>query len=620
MTYTVSMIPYANMAPYRRLSCPKGCRFVELVPRASVEALRTGEVIAAAVPVGALPQLGDMVEPIGTFGIAAEKAVGSVFLFSKKPLGELRRPRAISLTSQSATSIRLLHLVLGYENGVDAVPYVTDDEAAADARLLIGDDAIRRAKAGCDTHVYDLVTEWYRHHHRPFVFARWVIRRDAPSETKSAMLSWLSGLEGHDDEFIMQSASAEAERIGITRDEMIDYLRGMKRILGPSELEGQAIFLSEIAQNVPPSVFEPVPASSRQRASSRIDETEALRLLTEVPLGALMAMGHEVRMARFPEGNVTYVRDTNPNYTNICTTKCRFCAFCREPNDDDAFVLAPKTLAARVRSAQERGAETVLLQGGHNPAIRIDDWRAYIRAIREACPGIHIHPFSPPEIRDMAQKEGMSPREVLMALRDEGIDTMPGGGAEILVDEVRERIAPGKCPAGEWLEIMEEAHQLGMRTTATMMFGHLETDAHLVAHLMKLRAVQDRTGGFSAFIPWSFKPGNSRLSARIPFSAHPAKYLRIIAVARLVLDNFDHIQSSWFSESERAGMLGLIAGADDFGGILVEENVLKTSGYERQTTEARVQRMIRQAGFTPALRDSRYRTVRRFTDESEVSE
>jgi cyclic dehypoxanthinyl futalosine synthase len=453
------------------------------------------------------------------------------------------------------------------------------------------------------------------------VFARWVIRKDAPSGVKSRLRAWLDGLNGNDERFIAACAPEEAARLGMTTAEMTDYLRGMKRILGPAELEGQRIFLSEIEKRVPAHVFDPQPiAPKTNHRENRVDADGARRLLSELPLGELLKQAHAVRMARFPEGRVTYVRDTNPNYTNICTTNCRFCAFCRDKHDDDAYVLSPDTLAAKVKTAAAKGATTVLLQGGLNPEIGLEDWRAYIREIRARCPEIHIHPFSPPEILDMAVKESRSPREILDVLKREGIDTMPGGGAEILVDEVRERIAPGKCPSNTWLDIMAEAHDVGIRTTATMMFGHLETDDHIVAHLMKLRALQDRTGGFNAFIPWSFKPGNSRLSARVSVPAHPAKYLRILATARIVLDNFAHIQSSWFSESERAGMLGLIAGADDFGGILVEENVLKTSGYVRQTTEERVRELILRSGFTPALRDSRYRIIETFDDmESEPS-
>jgi cyclic dehypoxanthinyl futalosine synthase len=325
-----------------------------------------------------------------------------------------------------------------------------------------------------------------------------------------------------------------------------------------------------------------------------------------------MARAHAARMQRHPGGLVSYVLDTNPNYTNVCQTRCTFCAFHREAQAPDAYLLTPDELADRVRQAADQGATTVLLQGGVHPEMTVARLVAYLRAVRAACPGIHLHPFSPMELDAVARREGVSLESVLHALWDEGVHTIPGGGAEILSDRVRQAVSPDKCSAERWLEIMETAHRLGFRTTATMMYGHLETDAEIIEHLFRLRALQDRTGGFTSFIAWSFKPGRSPLSRDVPHPAHPARYVRILAVARLVLDNFAHIQSSWFSESEPAGSLGLLAGADDFGGILVEENVLKTTGHERRTTVAQVQAQIRAAGFLPARRDSDYRILEVF--------
>lgn len=209
----------------------------------------------------------------------------------------------------------------------------------------------------------------------------------------------------------------------------------------------------------------------------------------------------------------------------------------------------------------------------------------------------------------MSRMENISVRDILSSLYDEGIDTLPGGGAEILSDRVRAKISPHKSSTAEWLNVMEEAHQLGYRTTATMMYGHIETDEEIIEHLFQLRELQDRTRGFQSFIPWSFKPGGSHLGNDLRSTIHPAKYVRIIAIARLFLDNFPHIQSSWFSENIPAGQLGLLAGADDFGGILVEENVLKTTGHVRKASLEKVLNIIRRAGFTPARRDSYYKIV-----------
>ena len=338
----------------------------------------------------------------------------------------------------------------------------------------------------------------------------------------------------------------------------------------------------------------------------RYNRREAQALLQKVPLGELMRLGHTARMRRIPHQQVSYVLDTNPNYTNICETACRFCAFCRPPDHPQAYCLTPDELAQRVRRAHRAGATTVLLQGGHNTAVRLRDWVAYIRAIQEACPGIHIHPFSPSEYVFMAACENMPVADVLARIYQEGIRTIPGGGAEILVEELRGRIAPRKASVKQWLDVCETAHGIGFRTTATLMYGHLETDADIVTHLMQLRRLQDKTGGFNSFIPWSFKPGGSLLSRAVPTAAHAAKYVRVIATARLVLDNFPHIQSSWFSETPSAGVLGLLAGADDFGGVLMEEHVLKEAGHSPAATIATIKRLIRSAGLDPVQRNSDY--------------
>ena len=353
---------------------------------------------------------------------------------------------------------------------------------------------------------------------------------------------------------------------------------------------------------------------------ARLDHADGLSLLTgAVPLGELMAFGHAARLRHHPGNLVTFVYDSNPNYTNVCETKCEFCAFWRSDKAKDRYTLSPEALAARVRDAARAGATTVLLQGGHNPRVSLADWLAYIAAIRQACPGVHIHPFSPPEIAYLAEHEGCTTLSVLEQLVAAGIRTMPGGGAEILSDRVRAAIAPQKCSATQWLRIMEQAHGLGLRTTATMMYGHVETPAEIIDHLLALRAVQDRSGGFSSFIPWSFKPGNSVLGKRVRTAAHPLMYLRLISVARLVLDNVPHVQSSWFSEDLRTGQLGLLAGADDFGGLLFEESVLGKAGHAPKTSLERTLGVIRQMGFIPAQRNSFYDVIERYDERSSAA-
>jgi len=343
----------------------------------------------------------------------------------------------------------------------------------------------------------------------------------------------------------------------------------------------------------------------------RLNADDGLHALSQMPLGELMRHAHRVRMQRFPEAQVSFVFDTNPNHTNVCATECIFCAFWRKPGARDAYALSPSELAEKVALAHAAGATTVLFQGGHHPDNRLGDWLEYIRAIRAACPDIHVHPFSPAEIAYLADQQGPSSREILNALWEEGIRTLPGGGAEILNERVRKRISPKKCSAQRWLDIMQEAHEIGFTSTATMMYGHVETDEEVIEHLLRLRALQDRTSGFSSFIPWSFKPGRSTLGKQLKRrSAAPLRYLRIIATARLLLDNFPHIQSSWFSESVRCGQLGLLAGADDFGGLLFEENVLKQTGHQPKTNFQHTLESIRAQDFIPVQRDSFYRLIR----------
>jgi len=313
-----------------------------------------------------------------------------------------------------------------------------------------------------------------------------------------------------------------------------------------------------------------------------------------------------VRMQHHPEAQVTYVCDTNPNYTNICATRCHFCAFWRAEESSDAYMLTPTKLAEQVSRAADAGATTVLMQGGHNPNLKLKDWLAYIQAIQTALPSMHIHPFGPPEIAFMAENEAITTEAILQQLWDAGIRTLPGGGAEVLTDRVRNAIAPKKCTAQTWLEIMSQAHKIGFKTTATLMYGHVETPEEIIDHLLALRDLQDQAGGFQSFIPWSFKPGKTPLGRKIEQTASPQTYLRIISVARLMLDNFPHIQSSWFSEERQAGQLGLLAGADDFGGLLIEENVLETAGHSPTISIQDLEQDIRAMGFEPACRDSYY--------------
>ncbi len=346
----------------------------------------------------------------------------------------------------------------------------------------------------------------------------------------------------------------------------------------------------------------------------RLSRDVAIDFMIRRPLAEVMARADALRRQMHPGKDVTFVVDTNPNYTNVCVTDCTFCSFYRRPGGEGAYLLPASEMARRVAAAQAAGATTVLIQGGHHPDVRWRYLESLLLAIQQAAPGIHIHPFSPSEVAHVASTSGLSVRQVLKRMWDLGIRTMPGGGAEILVDRVRRKLAPKKLKSREWLDCMRVAHEVGLRTSATMTYGHVEEPEDIVDHLLALRDVQDRTGGFYAFIPWSFKPGASPLARRVPESRQASYYLRVIAMSRLVLDNVPHIQASWFGEGVRAGQLALMAGADDFGGVLLEENVLREARHDVATSIDAVVEMISQAGFSAVQRTTLYEHVRRYDD------
>ncbi len=345
-------------------------------------------------------------------------------------------------------------------------------------------------------------------------------------------------------------------------------------------------------------------------AGKRLSRAEGLWLLRDAPLLELGALAQEARFRLIPEKRVTFVIDSNPNYTNVCVTDCQFCAFYRKPGDPEAYTLTVEEVLKTIEFAVANGATTVLLQGGHNPEIPLDYYLSLVRETRRRFPQVTPHFFTASEIQTMTQVSGLSVREILLQLKEAGQFTLPGGGAEILSQRVRKRIEPKKGGPGAWLEVHREAHRLGFKTTATMMYGHVEEPEDILDHLDAIRNLQDAHGGFTAFIPWSFKPGNTLLEKWIKHHAGANSYLRMLAVSRLYLDNFPHIQASWFSEGKRAGQLGFHFGADDFGGTLFEENVHKAAGFVNTTTVEEVCALIRETGFTPAQRTTLYEILK----------
>jgi dehypoxanthine futalosine cyclase len=341
-------------------------------------------------------------------------------------------------------------------------------------------------------------------------------------------------------------------------------------------------------------------------AGKRLDREEGHWLLVEAPLLELGTVANDLRFRRLPERVVTFVIDSNPNYTNVCITDCQFCAFYRKPGAPDAYTLTVDEVLAKVEFAAEKGATTVLLQGGHNPALPLDYYLTLVRETKRRFPRVTPHFFTASEIQTVADVSGLTVADVLSRLREAGQATLPGGGAEVLSERVRRRIEPKKGGPAAWLDVHREAHRQGFKSTATMMYGHVETADDILDHLDAIRELQDECGGFTAFVPWSFKPGHTMLEKWIKEYRGPNTYLRMLAASRLYLDNFPHVQASWFSEGKKAGQVALHFGADDWGGTLFEENVHRAADYVNTITVEEITTLIREAGFTPAQRTTTY--------------
>jgi cyclic dehypoxanthinyl futalosine synthase len=338
----------------------------------------------------------------------------------------------------------------------------------------------------------------------------------------------------------------------------------------------------------------------------RLDGEEALLLLEHEQLTTLGALADLVRRRRHADRVVTYIIDRNVNYTNVCNAFCSFCAFYRPPHHEEGYVLPFETIEQKVRETYELGGNQILLQGGHHPELRIGYYEELFRRLKRRFPDLWLHALSPPEIVHIRKGSRLALEETVRRLREAGLDSVPGGGAEILVDAVRRRLARNKCSAQEWLDVMEEAHRQGLRSTATMMFGHIETRADRVEHLGKLRGLQDRTGGFTAFIGWTYQAAHTELGGT---EVTTAEYLRTLAVARVFLDNIDNVQASWVTQGPKMAGASLAFGVNDMGSTMIEENVVSAAGTVHAMNEREIVAAIRDAGFVPRRRDMTYRRL-----------
>jgi len=384
----------------------------------------------------------------------------------------------------------------------------------------------------------------------------------------------------------------------------------------------------EIGNTPPPLIeVEPyrVPAESSDLAvellaeamTRRLTGGELIILFEEASLHDLGRTAHQLRLKKSDPAAVTYIVDRNVTYTNLCYADCGFCAFNRHQGDGDDYLLGLDEILEKCRTVDVAGGNQILLQGGHHPKKRLDYYEDMLRGIKENWPAIWIHGFSPSEIQHFARLNGMDVLTVMEKLKAAGLDSIPGGGAEILNDRVRRILAPGKTMSDEWINIMETAHMVGLPTTVTMMFAHIETYAERVEHFLRVRESQDKTGGYTAFIPWTFQPGGT------PLMKDPAlrrqvesfgylgstDYLRTLAISRIALDNFQNLQASWVTQGKAVGQLTLYYGANDLGSLMMEESVVSAAGVSHPLTRADLEEMIIGAGFKPALRDNGYNLV-----------
>ena len=342
---------------------------------------------------------------------------------------------------------------------------------------------------------------------------------------------------------------------------------------------------------------------ARVTAGERLGAEEALLLLEHENLTHLGAMADLVRRRSHPQRVVTYIIDRNINYTNFCNAFCSFCAFYRPPHHEEGYVLPVETIEQKIRETYELGGNQILLQGGHNPKLKIEYYEDLFRRLKQSFPDLWLHALSPPEIVHIYKVSRLSLEQTIRRLREAGLSSIPGGGAEILVDSVRERLATNKCSAQEWLDVMEEGHRQGLRSTATMMFGHIETRAHRVEHLERLRELQDRTGGFTAFICWTYQAENTDLGGT---EVTTAEYLRTLAVSRVFLDNIQNFQASWVTQGPKMAGASLAFGVNDMGSTMIEENVVSSAGTVHAMDEPQIVAAIRDAGYTPKRRNMTY--------------
>ncbi len=599
----------------------EGSSRIELVlaePSECAALLERGEVEAALLPVGALA--GHDYEIVPGIGIGADGPVQTVVLVGEQSPAVWDE---VYLDTASRTSVVLSKVLLAEKGLHPRFTPMPADEGVPRARgtkgaLVIGDRAFD-VKAN---HVLDLAREWNVLTGLPMVFAVWAGRPGAlqPEDVAELVRAAREGM-GRRTEI----AQAFAREKGGDPERYRRYLTHRLRYsLGPHELSGMETYLAKAAALgfLPETRLrfaDDVVRSRRVRRTvsldtalqkgadgERLDPDEAELLDERAPLLELGLAADQRRRALHPEGVVTYIVSRNVNYTNVCSTACHFCAFYRPRGHREAYVLDRETLGRKIQETLDLGGIEILLQGGLHPDLGIEWYEELFRWVKRDYPRISLHALSPEEIWHIARTSQIPLQETISRLVAAGLDSIPGGGAEVLDDEVRRRIAPLKCSTDEWLTVMKAAHRQGLKSTATMMFGVGEESRHRVTHLTRLRELQDETHGFTAFICWTFQPEHTRLA---PGDNGAHAYLRVNALSRLVLDNVPNLQASWVTMGGGVAQASLHMGCNDFGSVMIEENVVSAAGTTFQMDADEIERHIRDAGFAPARRNMRYQRL-----------
>jgi cyclic dehypoxanthinyl futalosine synthase len=590
------------------------------LPSRCAVAVARGEADLALMPIASYATADTELCIVPGVAIASRGPVRTVLLMGDVPW---ERMETIFLDEASRTSQMLVRL-LTHERGLsprfESAPHdrILDQVGGCKGALVIGDLCFgASSRFPC---VYDLGAEWTRTVGLPFLNAAWIGPAGVVELADIELLqqSLALGLEKRDE-----IARGYAERDGVDVELYRHYFhQNIHYELGAAELGGAAAFFERahragILKRKPVLRLYAGKTHRKPRVAGRSVDTlladaavggrlsreDGVRLYQQASLYDLGQAADARRRQLHPHGVVTYIVDRNVNYGNACTTACQFCNFHRPPGDGRAYTLTRDQLARKLQETVDLGGIQVLLQGGVNPELGLAYYQDLFRWMKASFP-LAIHGLSPEEIRYLAEREKLSIQTVLERLIAAGLDSLPGGGAEILDDEVRRRISPRKCSVATWLEVMRQAHRLGLRTTATMVFGFGETPAQLVGHLDRVRDLEDETAGFTAFICWSFQAEGTKLPLHDDTSA--TRYLRVLALARLYLDNFPNLQVSWVTMGPAVGQAGLRFGGNDFGSAMIEENVVAQAGAVFKLSAADIERAIRAAGFLPRRRNMRY--------------